>query len=260
MLVKRSHTRRVLRGAWTPPGSPTPIQIYLKRYKIRTPLKALIALVVPPKGPREFQRLAAARARGIPCPRPLLWAVMRRGGLPAFSCLAVESLGEDVEPLRSFLEQCGAGGRAERLEAAARFLRAAHDRGFYHDDCSAEHIVVNSRLWRERRAAGSNGAGDGPDALRSGLFAFLDVDNARLGRAAVGDADRLKNIAQVWRSFGRKSALNASDWTRFWSAYWGTLDPPRNAALIRGLNRIALRKTGRPMFNPDAPASIREGD
>lgn len=261
--VKRSNTRCVLSGEWAPPDGGLPITVYAKRYRVRHWRKALVSLVYPPKGRREFTVLAAMGARGIPGPRPLIWAVERRGGFPVASYLLTASLGEVGLPLKDFLIAQPPDERRRLIMAAGRFLRAAHDGGFYHDDCNAEHLFLDVSAWRALpRADGASGADGIENAAGSMIFAFLDVDNARVGTQPLGEARRLKNLVQLWRSFGKREEILTHEMKEAcWKIYWKAAPKSggENAGGVAGgaeddarrrarLNRIARRKLGREIL------------
>lgn len=243
--VKRSNTRCVLRGEWTPEGVARPTVIYAKRYRLRNWRKALLALVYSPKGPREFAILTALMKRGIPAPRPLMWAVEQGGALPRASYLVTETLGEDGQPLKHYFTAQPEMERLRLISSASTFLRHAHDMGFYHDDCSAEHLFLNVPEWRTMPLTDNAGA-----AVRwRDLFAFLDVDNARLRDGKLGEGPRLKNIVQLWRSFGRREDILTHEMKmKSWLAYWEKVETAEDKHRKARLKRIARRKLGRDIF------------
>ena len=181
--VKRSQTRFVLRFKTNGPAG-TPIQVYAKRYRVFGPLKKIISLFQPSRSRREWDLGWGLLRREIPTAMPLLWAERRRWGMVAESYLV--SLG--IERGSSFLEiwraQATPEMRHEWLERLAHITRQAHEKGFAHDDLSAEHVLV---------VAGQPAASSPPQ------FYFIDLDHGRLMKK-ITPYRRAHNFFQIFRS------------------------------------------------------------
>jgi len=190
-LAKSSRTRCVVRLEYTPPGQP-PRGIYAKRVLVRDWRKRFGCLFVPSKARHEWKAGYRLPAMGIATARPVVCAELWEG----FWLVANFLVTEEIAGARAFdLELVQLRTLRERRalwKHFAEWLWQVHRRGFYHDDCSAQHIFV--------------GPCDpaAPDARPP--LAFIDLDNSRFYRGAVAWRRRVKNLFQVLRSISPKVA------------------------------------------------------
>ena len=117
------------------------------------------------------------------------------------------------------------------LRELASFLVLLHQRGFYHDDCSSTHVLVNAL---NPRVADNN-------------FLIIDLDNCRL-LTRVSRMKVLKNIFQILYSLPPNRVFK-SDKLRLLKAYWGKdIAKKRLKRYIYYLNLLAKWKTGAKCF------------
>ncbi len=130
-----------------------------------------------------------------------------------------------ARPLAMDVQNLAAGPtRSERLAQLARWLWTVHRRGFYHDDCSAQHVFVGT---------------DSPTGL---TFAFIDLDNCRFHRATVPWSRRVKNLFQLLRSLPAPCASRAER-ERFVRVYLECSgETSRYNAAVSLLHRLARDK------------------
>lgn len=201
LCVKASRTRRVLRLEWADPAGGAPAAVFAKRYEAKAPLRRLAARLGARRTRREYRLMARLASAGIPAPEPLAWAYFPGGGAtpPAHWLLSREWPNQGALP--SFLKD-HSDWAEPAARCAGRFLAKAHAAGFYHDDCSAEHIPI---------AAGA----DLEDFVKPagwGPFGFIDVDHGRLFGRPVPEGLRRVNLRQIEKSLsGRLLRMGVLD-------------------------------------------------
>lgn len=228
--VKASQSRRVLRISR---GGET---LFAKRYLINNWRRYLGNRIAGTKAAREFDLGHRLLKTGIATPRPLACAEHLKPSAnpvlpPASYLLTLEW--PNAGSVKAWLSDHR--DEAEPLwSALAHFLADAHARGFYHDDCSAEHILI------------SRDAAPGKIAPRD--FAFIDIDNGRLDREPVNSIRRHTNLFQILRSLGVKSfPLRQREF--FIAEYLKAAGRSDEARQCRdAIDRIAARKIGRSVF------------
>jgi len=203
--VKASNSRRVLRIASPSGADQSQPVLYLKRYLANTWRRRMGLRLIGVRAAREFHLGQALLAAGVSTPRPLAWAAH-----PSTYHLEYKGKSFAVPPASYLLtlEWPNQGsvrdwlvGHPQRektfIDGLARFLAEAHQLGFYHDDCTAEHVLVAPEA-------------DQPDPVTPSKFALIDVDrfkqvNDRFGHSA-GD-DVLRQVSRVLTSTFRASDL-----------------------------------------------------
>jgi hypothetical protein len=246
--VKSSNSRRVFRivlpAATGEPGR----VLYAKRYRINTLRRRVGTRLLGNKAAREFDLGHGLLHAGIPTPLPLAWAE-HRSAVPGPADDGHERLPPAAYLLT--LEWPNAGSVADWLIAdpaqrprlispLAAFLATSHERGFYHDDCAADHILIAA-------TARFDGAAPPDDP-----FGFIDLDNGRLSSQPVPTPLRLSNLFQVLRSLS-PDQLPAQDRIALLQAYrkfWTVPDAPAVDECVRRIEQLAFRKVGRKVVNP----------
>ena len=184
-LTKSSRTRCVVRMEFAPPSQP-PRVVYAKRVLVADWRKRLGCLFVPSKAQYEWTAGYRLPTLGLATARPVVCAERWRGPWLCENYLVTEEIA-GARPLRVELAQIPQRSqRCDLLRLLAEWLWQVHQRGFYHDDCSTQHVFV------EPSAPGSQN-----QALR---FWFIDLDNCRFHRATVPWRRRVKNLFQLLRS------------------------------------------------------------
>ncbi len=222
-LMKASRTRCVVRLTYAPEGRPTQM-VYAKRVLVRDLRKRLGSLFTPSKAKHEWHAAHRLFALGIETARPVVCAELRAGPWHYANFLVTEELA-NARPLAKDLQELAGGeARVRRLVQLAGWLWTVHRRGFYHDDCSAQHVFVRTNL-----SAGPT-------------FAFIDLDNCRFHRATVPWPRRVKNLFQLLRSLPVSSASRAER-ERFVRAYLDASgEIKRYEAAVAALHRLARAK------------------
>jgi tRNA A-37 threonylcarbamoyl transferase component Bud32 len=179
-IVKSSRSRKVVKLAAGHFG--TPLELYVKRYRLKTWYGPCLRLVRRSRAREEFDLGWALIDAGISTPRPV-WLAEQSGPLRRYSLIATEAIPGVETVLERWRRLHGEQERAELLSAVARFLRQLHERGFYHDDCKSGHVLVRLHA---------------PSSPSS--FYILDLLGGRL-RTSVSDFSRGKNLYQMLRHF-----------------------------------------------------------
>ena len=206
-LVKSSETRRVLKVEWNGPrGIET---LYAKRNRLRRGYRGILYWFAASKSRQEFHLGRRLFDRGIPTAMPVAFGEEKRWGLQSANYLLLRELA-GVTPLQ---DRWAAGlDRATRWHLArafAKFFRQAHENGFYHDDCAAEHVLA-----AQKSPKGTGGA------TGEWKFFFIDLDNGRLRNKPLRVGLRRHNFFQLWKSFPSRS-LSPLDALVFLRAYYG---------------------------------------
>jgi hypothetical protein len=243
--VKSSNSRRVLRVLLPAASGEHSRVVYVKRYRINTLRRRVGTRLLGNKAVREFELGHGLLRAGIATPLPLAWAEHRTA--------VTAPPGDDTPPLPPAaylltLEWPNNGSVADWLAAhpaerdrivrpLADFLAFAHDRGFYHDDCAAQHILVaDSARFDEAEAPTS-------------AFGFIDLDNGRLSSRPLASSARLSNLFQVLRSippqeFPTELRIALIENYR---DFWNDSGAPQLDDCIGSIERQAFRKVGRPV-------------
>lgn len=129
--VKESRVRSIRRGTAAAEGQ-VPVDVHLKLFRpVRLSDRARDALSGA-RGVREFDQLAEARQRGIPCVRPLAAGRLADpDGSRSF--LVTETIDAESLPRRAW--------DAATAEAAGALLRLAHDRGLHAPDLHPANVL-----------------------------------------------------------------------------------------------------------------------
>ena len=253
-LAKASRTRRVVRLEYAPDGQ-APRGVYVKRVLVRSWRKRLGCLFVPSKARHEWRAGHRLQALGFATPQPVLFAERWAGLWLRANYLATEEL-DGAASLRQALE--GAATRDERrvlLGGLARWLWEVHAQGFYHDDCSTQHVFVGAPAEPGRNGvvgwavslstSTAEAAGVGQESRqpnRLSHFWFIDLDNCRFHWRAVPWHRRVKNLFQLLRSIPPRGA-GRTDRLFFLQTYLAAAGAPeRLRRTVGGIARLARRK------------------
>lgn len=247
LCVKASNSRRVLRFALPTERDAPPVIAYAKRYLANNWRRRLGARLTGSKASREFRLGHQLLLAGVPTPLPLAWAehalpfhheyAGRRIRLPPASYLLTREW-PNSGSIRSWLKD-HPGSAPALIGGLAAFLARSHHAGFYHDDCSAEHILVAPEIAGPLH----------PEPNAAPPFAFIDLDNGRLGAGPVPARPRITNLFQILRSLP-VTVLAVPDRVALVEAYlaaWGAPDAPGPGPFIAAIERLAARKVGRPV-------------
>jgi tRNA A-37 threonylcarbamoyl transferase component Bud32 len=243
--VKASNSRRVLRiDRGRPEDQPPPV-FYVKRYLANTWRRRVGLWLVGIRACREFHLGHALLKAGISTPTPLAWAAH----LKTFRA-SYQSKDFAVPPASYLLtlEWPNQGSVRDWLvnhpnrdktfiDGLARFLAETHNLGFYHDDCTAEHVLVAPEE-------------DQPDPVAPSKFALIDVDNGRMKGAALKQRPRIANLFQMLRSIPIE-LLDQPERVEFVRAYLGCSEPTlklETNACVELIERMARRKVGRSVM------------
>jgi len=226
-LTKSSRTRRVVRLEFAPSGQP-PRVVYAKRVLVADWRKRIGRLFAPSKARREWTAGYRLMDMGLATARPVVCAELWQGPWLRANFLVTEEIA-DARPLRAELEYLGSGReRRHVLGQVGEWLWQVHCRGFYHDDCSTQHIFV-----RPTSLAPVEGRQQ---------FWFIDLDNCRFHRATVPWRRRIKNLFQLLRSIPPRR-LSRTDRLRFLQAYLNVSgEAHRLRRAIARMRRLARAK------------------
>lgn len=245
-LVKEGRSRKVFRIEDHPaPGGHGTETLFAKRYLVNTLRRQIGNRLAGSKAERELALGLELRRAGIPTPAPLACAVH-------LSSVARQPGGEILPPASYLLtrEWPNEGsaldwvrfhpGQAEVFWALlARFLAHAHDRGFYHDDLSSEHLLVARDLDPARAD---------PASPRTPPFAFIDIDNGRLFPAPIEMSLRVVNVFQIFRSMTFRR-FPREQRARFVAEYLAAAGLAHcESAFLRDLDRVSRRKAGKSVL------------
>jgi hypothetical protein len=145
-LEKSSRTRCVVSFEWDASrlgaGAPPTLRLYAKRVLSKSLRRAFTSLVHQSKARKELELGLKMFDAGIATALPVVYAERRRLGFLRECFLATVGL-EPSQPFYiSFLNLESAEARLKALAELALFIRKGHEGGFYHDDCSTEHVFV----------------------------------------------------------------------------------------------------------------------
>ncbi len=259
--VKASRSRRVFRIAEEQANlrAQSAEVTYAKRYLVNNWRRRLSNQIVGSKAAREFSLGHELLAAGIPTPLPLAFAEHRRDffapdprgrkkKLPAASYLLTLEWPNAGSLREQTIERRDDPKAVEVIWArAAGFLARAHQQGFYHDDCSAEHILVAPGAAEGKQGGGAKSSGRKSPASD---FAFIDIDNGRMLDGPVSTGRRWINLFQLIRSMTKRSfAPDLRE--RFVAAYLVEARMESEFGLERAcrcIDSVARRKIGRPVM------------
>ena len=226
-LAKSSRTRCVVRLEFAPPGQP-PRGVYAKRVLPRDLRKRLGRLFVPSKARHEWDAGYRLPAMGLATARPVICAELWQGPWLRADYLVTEEIA-DARPLRAEIEYLrSADQRRELLSQFAEWLWQVHRRGFYHDDCSTQHVFLGP-------ASHSS-----PKSRRR--FAFIDLDNCCFHRTTVPWSRRAKNLFQLLRSLPARCA-SRTDRLHFVCSYLDASgEPHKLRQAVVAMRRLARSK------------------
>ncbi|MCH8333229.1 hypothetical protein IIC65_04790 [Candidatus Sumerlaeota bacterium] len=244
--VKASRSRKVLRlDAERRDSGGATEAVFAKRYLVTSWRRRLGNRLAGSKAAREFALGHALLRAGIPTPLPLAYA---RHRIP-FRARSKQGLAI-LQPASYLLTRQwpNSGSVKEWLKdrssrtqwlapLLARFLAKAHDQGFYHDDCAADHILLAPL--------------ETLDSTRVPM-AFIDIDNGKLYSNPVPPGRRAINIFQILRSVSFAAfppdlrVSFVADYLK--AARPGTRVSPE--AFRSSIDRIARGKIGRSVFTP----------
>lgn len=226
-LAKSSRTRRVVRTEFTPAGSHARA-VYAKRVLVLDWKKRFGDLFARSKARHEWAAGYRLLSMGIATARPVVCAESWRGPWSQANYLVTEaidgarSLCREIEQLKSPAER-----RALLLDLG-RWLWWIHTLGFYHDDCSGEHVFVGPP---------AEGSSD-----RSRRFWFIDLDNCRFHRSAVPWRRRVYNLFQLLRSIPPRLASRTERLRLLWAYLQASGETNRLRRAVAAMRRIARRK------------------
>lgn len=197
-LIKASNTRCVIKFEAVIYNSP--ITVFAKRCKIRSLKKSIAHLFHKSKSRREFELGHKLLQLGIDTALPLIFAERKEGIFIKESFLLLKGVENSVD-VRTVLENIKSPDEKKNfINSLARYLRKLHATGFYHDDCSTEHILVSGNIINPK-------------------FVLIDLDNCRLF-SKIPLSFKIKNIFQLFRSVDRKY-LSKEDCIAFIKEYLG---------------------------------------
>jgi len=223
-LVKSSHYRRVVYVEWKDDfqeidgektnasidlkqaGCQRSIGIYIKQARIRGIKKLIGGLFVKPKSKQEWDLGGNLLTKDIGTAIPIIWAQGKLANEEFSNYLVLLAL-ENVKSLFNSLKFSETLSlKRELLLESARFVRFVHNKGFYHDDLSINHILVETHSQNTSKNEGKF------------KFYLIDLDRGRFFKK-VPFLRRIKNIFQVLRSFPEK-VIGLSTTTRFLNEYF----------------------------------------
>lgn len=221
-VAKSSRSRKVVKLAAGQFG--TPIELYVKRYNFKTWYGPYLRVTRKSRAREEFELGWKVMEAGIRTPRPV-WLAEATGAVSRFSLLATEAIPECENMMERWWRLESEPERRELLLALGRFILTFHDRGFYHDDCKAEHILAL------------------PHAPSSPAeFFIIDLLGCAMKRS-VSRLNRAKNLYQILRSFLPKRedhGFTPDHKALFLQAYGGSL--AEAAIWDKWVNRVGTLK------------------
>jgi tRNA A-37 threonylcarbamoyl transferase component Bud32 len=138
-VVKASRSRKVVKLGAGHFGAP--VEVYVKRYNLKTWLRVLLRSMRKTRAREEFDLGWRLMEKGIRTPRPV-WLAEASGRMTRYSLLATEALPFAESALERWI-RCGSEKeRHELLTALGHFIAQLHDIGLYHDDCKAGHVLI----------------------------------------------------------------------------------------------------------------------
>lgn len=211
-VVKISPIRTVIRIRFRADGRDT--TLFVKRYRFGDLRRQIKTALGQSRARNEWTALRATRAAGVDAPRPVMVAVRRVGLLRYESYLATVGI-EGAEPADEVIGRLKGDERRHAFRLLGRLVAALHERGIFHDDLKAPHIMLTGgRL----PAEGLEGVilvdlyncvvGRRPSMRRRGvnlsqvlisLPGVTRTDQARMLVGAIGSG-RKRERRRLWRS------------------------------------------------------------
>lgn len=118
-----------------------PVEVYVKRYHLRTWLRVLLRSGRKSRAREEFDLGWRLMGKKVRTPRPV-WLAEGRGAEQAYSLLATEALPGAESAVDRWVRCETEERRHEVLVALGQFTARLHDLGFYHDDYKAQHLLI----------------------------------------------------------------------------------------------------------------------
>jgi len=118
-----------------------PVEVYVKRYYLRTWLRVLLRSARKSRAREEFDLGWRLMGKNVRTPRPV-WLAEGGGAAAPYSLLATEALPEAESAVDRWLRCEDEAKRHEVLTALGQFTARLHDVGFYHDDYKAQHLLI----------------------------------------------------------------------------------------------------------------------
>lgn len=249
--VKASRSRRVYRLEMdgNEPGSTNTV-VFAKRYLMNTVRRKMASRIQGTKAAREFDLGHRLRELGIPTPLPLAHAVHWRAwrgndespddsNLQPASYLLTQEW-ENEGSVKAWLKEHEAR-RPEMVDYLAAFLAKVHEAGFYHDDCSCEHLLVRP---------GADLAAPVDISDRAADLAFIDLDNGNIHSRPIPLNLRIINLFQVVRSvdFELFSGQARGDFIARYLEVSGLKSSISTAECWNQVEKVAKRKVGRSVL------------
>ncbi len=227
--VKRSTTRSVLTFSIPTADANQSVSLFVKRCKPRLSLKTLFSCYRKGKCEREWDLGWELRKRGIPTAFPLGWAELRVHGFLRENYLVTLGLENTCSFYDLFSKLGDQDARKFWMGNLGRFIRQAHEKGFAHDDLSAEHVLVEQYP-------------EAPADVNGPQFYFIDLDQSRLYPGAVTPYRRAHNFFQIFRSLPAE-LLGQPERDAFYAGYSsGIWRPEHIEAFEQSIRLIALQK------------------
>lgn len=179
-IVKTSRSRNVVKLSAGNFGAP--VEVFVKRYHLRTLLRRLLRAPRKTRAREEFDLGWKLMEKGIRTPRPV-WLAEESSRVGSFSLLATEALPFAESAFDRWLRCENEEERHDLLAALGQLIGQIHDAGFYHDDCKAGHLLIFP---------------DRPSMARE--FYVIDLLGSSFPHVLTR-LSRAKNLYQIIRSF-----------------------------------------------------------
>jgi tRNA A-37 threonylcarbamoyl transferase component Bud32 len=179
-IIKSTRSRKVVKLAAGQYG--TPLELFVKRYNFKTWYGPYLRMARQSRAREEFELGWALMDAGIRTPRPV-WLAEEQRTPSRYSLLATEAIPLAESVLQRWLRLTEESDRTDLIRAVGQFLYLLHERGLYHDDCKAAHILV--RL-------------ESPSSPKE--FFIIDLLGCGL-KGRLSHLERAKNLYQVMRHF-----------------------------------------------------------
>src|SRR6185295_14856932 len=118
-----------------------PVEVHIKRYAIKTFLKALLHTVRKSRAREVFDMGWKLLSKKIKTPRPV-WLAEAKGAFARHSILATESLPGAESAFDRWKRCTNDRQRGELLTAVGQFTGIMHDAGFCHADAKSTHLLI----------------------------------------------------------------------------------------------------------------------
>jgi len=222
-VAKSSRSRKVVKLAAGQFG--TPVELYVKRYNFKTWYAPYLRVLRSSRAREEFELGWALMDAGIRTPRPV-WLAEADNTVSRYSMIATEAIPGAENGVERWIHAQNEDERRELLVAFGSYFHTLHERGFYHDDCKAAHVLVLPHARNE------------PEK-----FFMIDLAGCKLlGRLTA--YRRAKNLYQVLHSLMPRKG-NGFGFTKehaniFLSAYAGS--PMEARPWVKWVDRIGRLK------------------